>query len=36
VGARTLGIMINAVPPRSKLAASFGYKYTSDYRAKGR
>jgi receptor protein-tyrosine kinase len=36
VGARTLGIMLNAVPPRSKLAASFGYQYTSAYRAKDR
>jgi hypothetical protein len=36
VGARTLGLMLNAVPPRSKLAAEFGYQYTSDYRAKDR
>jgi capsular exopolysaccharide synthesis family protein len=36
VGARTLGIMLNAVPPRSKLAASFGYQYTADYRAEDR
>jgi receptor protein-tyrosine kinase len=34
--ARTLGLVLNAVPRRSKLAASFGYRYTSDYRAKDR
>jgi capsular exopolysaccharide synthesis family protein len=36
VGARTLGVVLNAVPPRSKLAASFGHQYTSDYRARER
>lgn len=36
VGARTLGVMLNAVPQRSKLAASFGYQYSSAYRARDR
>jgi receptor protein-tyrosine kinase len=36
VGARTLGVVLNAVPPRSKLAAAFGYRYTAAYRDKDR
>lgn len=36
VGARTLGVVLNAVPGRSRLAAAFGYRYTADYRAQGR
>jgi capsular exopolysaccharide synthesis family protein len=33
VGARTLGVVLNAIPPRSKLAAAQGFRYTSAYRA---
>lgn len=36
VGARTLGVVVNAVPRRSKVTAAFGYQYTSGYQAGGR
>lgn len=34
VGARTLGVVLNRVPARSKVTAALGYQYTSGYRAK--
>jgi capsular exopolysaccharide synthesis family protein len=35
VGARTLGVVVNAVPRRSKVTAAFGYQYTAGYQVKG-